>query len=728
MLLRWNLLWQNSINGLARKPMEIGGGNTYRRLGCESNWRQANKPIQGSSRGVLHKYRSGANGLEKAKFVAVRSALEAWLHGLQAPYFAGDLSKLAWAARGDYDPASLVNRLSEQRTKLRNAASALESELGTESEFAQKWKTYLRWEMLKPHFDDGVSVTRAQLTELDLVLKRYRSNRPGLDLPVFLQTAEAIADYRAVYYWDELVKQFGNRLRKKYKPADLQRIVYSVQLKNLQKALVQHQEAATVETAAKIGETLSLLEQLGQSPQLVATIKKQFVQPNVLAQLSQSAIDRLVRRPVGETQPVRDVILGAQIRGTAHTTGELTFQTEPDNDRIALTAQIVGNIQSSTKGYKKPVVVTSRGSTSFVSTAKLYFSDDEFITLPSCTSANTNTTVCSICKTGGNFGRRLIEKIAWKKVRESKSQSESIAARKAERKVSTRFDKQVGNAIYQARESYDAKVKAPLIRTGMLPELMDFSSTANSVQIQTRLASHEQISVATAPVEVQGESDFSLSIHETAVNNFLPVLLGGLVAKQDTAEEPPVLQGDVPPWLKKLAKEKGEQRRAELAEEKPSPAEDATAEEFKPFTLRLNHSHPLSVSFDNQQLKLRISIAEMKTIEDGEETIRENWDFLVAFDVVQEGNQVKLVRSGEVEMFPTGFDPRWDTQLTGEQVATRGALAKILKKRDSQGKGFPEEIALPEVKIPKPDKSEIIPNLQYILCEKGWLALGYAMP
>jgi hypothetical protein len=687
---------------------------------------------------VLQKYCSGAKGLEKAKFAKVREELAAWLKTLKAPYYADDLSKLAWASRGDYDPASLEGRLAELRAEMRNRAQQLESTLGTDSEFAQSWKQYLRWENLEPHLSDEVKITREQLANLDRVLKRFRANRPGLELPVFLQTTEAISDYRALFAWHELVKQVGSRSRKKYKPADLQRRVYIAQLQGLQKALTQHQEAATVGTTATIGETLGLLEQLQQSPQMVAAIRGRFVQPNVLAHLSQSAIDQFARRPVGESQQVRDVILGAQIRGTADTTGELTFTTEPAGDHVALKATIVGNIQSNTKAYKKPVVVTSRGNTAFVSTAKVLISDDQFLTLPACTSASTDNTVCSICKTGGDFGRRLIEKIAWKKVRESKSQSEVIAARKAEKKVSAKFDKQVGEAIYQARQNYDEKFRMPLIRTGMFPEQMDFSSTGDAIKIQTMLASHEQISTPAAAMEFEETSDFSLKIHETAVNNFLPLLLGGLEVQQDSEAEPPQIKGDVPHWLKKLANEKSEARLTTLNEEKSSddkPAEQpqeeqeaAVASEFKPFKLTLNQDHPLSVSFDDQQIHIRISLAEMKTIENGEETLREGWDFLVSFSLVQEGNQVKLRRSGEVEMFPTGFDPRWDTKLTGEQVATRGALAKILKKRASDGNGFPEEISLPEIKIPRPDNTEIVPILQQLHCDEGWLALSYQLP
>ncbi len=682
---------------------------------------------------VLEKYQSGANGLEMPRFAKVRQGLTAWLFDLRAQY-TNDLAKMAWASRGDYNPSAVEGRLASLRVELQKQARRLEKKLGTNNEFAQSWKRYLRWELLEPHFDDEVKVSAELLVNLDRVLRRIRANRPGLEHPAFLNTTAALSNYRDLYAWHEKVQQVAKRSRKKYSPADLQRRVYVLQLLGLQKTLTQHQEAATVETTRQIAETLGLIESLQQSPQLVAALRGRYSQPNLVTHVSEAAINQFAKRPVDESQPVRDVILGAQIRGTAHSTGMVTFETLAAGDHIEIEVQIAGNIHSNTTGYKKPVKIFSQGNTAFSSTKRLLFSDDRFLILPACTTADTSTNTFAVRKTGGDFGRRLIEKIAWKQVRKNKSKSEAIASQHAAQKVSAKFDNQIKEVVFQARQKYDEKVRPPLIRTGLFPDDLQFSSTDHTVNIQARLASYEQVSTDLPAAEIEETSDFSLKVHETAVNNFLPTLLGGLEVEQDSEDEPPQIKGDVPPWLKELAAKKNREREEAIEQEQSGKSEtekgeDAkVASEFKPFSLRLNSDHPLSVSFDDQKLSVRIRIAEMKTFEDGEETIRNNWDFLVSYAVVQEAGKVTLRRVGDVETFPMGFDPRWDKKLSGEQVATRGALAKILKKRSSEGKGFPEEISLPLLEIPGPNETKIVPILQQLSCDDGWLTLGYQLP
>ncbi len=675
---------------------------------------------------VLAKYRSGALGLEKPRFVKVRQEIDQWLTALRGQY-ANDLAKMAWASRGDYNPAAIAGRLPALRTELRTTAQQLEQKLGTSSELAQGWKRYLKWELLELHFNDAVKVRGESLANLDVVLKRFRSNRPGLEHPAFLETAAALSSYRDMVAWHEKVRQVAKRSRKKRSLASVELRTYTMQLLGLKKALTQHQEEATVETTRKIAETLGLIETLQQSPQLVAAMRKRYAQPNLLTSVSEEAIRQLAQRPVQDTQPVRDVILGAQIRGTAVSTGFLTLETFSATDHIEIEAQIAGNIHSNTTGYKKPVVITSQGNTSFVSTKRLLLSDGQFLLLPACTSANTKNQVCSIHKTGGQFARQLIERIAWKQVKKKKSQSQAIASQHAEQKISKKFNQQIGEAISQARQKYDEKVRAALIRTGMFPQELNFASTDSSIHIEARLASYEQVSTDQAAVELPSNNDFSIQIHETAINNFLPTLLGGLAVQQNSEDAPPQLTGNALPWLKKLVKKKSEERQT-TPDASSDESDEEVASDFKPFSILLDHAYPLSVSFDGQQLNVRIRVAEMKTIEEGEETIRTGWDFLVSYAIVQDGNQVTLNRVGEVEAFPTGFDPRWDAKLTSEQVATRGALTKILKNRSKQGKGFPEKIVLPELEIPRPEKANLIPILQHLESGNGWLTIGYQLP
>jgi len=683
---------------------------------------------------VLEQYRTGVAGLDKKQFVDVAQKIEAWRDALRSQY-RDDLPKLVWASRGDYRPATREARLEPSRVKLRQAAQALEHALGTNRRFVENWKRYLRWERLEPQLTGEVSISRQTFSDLTAVLRRLRSNADGLENRVFTKTADAIDHYRELLRWYYLVEEVGQRSRKKYSSRDLERRVYTMQLLELEKQLSRHLEAPTVETSRKIGQLLGMVEQLNQSPELVQAIRAHFTEPNVFTEVAESAINRLAERPVNETQAVRDCILGARIQGTAKSTGFVTLRTLPAADHIALELQLQGTIYSRTIGHKKPVQISSRGSTSFVATKRLQLSDARFVAQPANASASTKTRTKSIKKTGGRFGHRFVERIAWKKVGKSKKLSERIASHKAERKVAKKFDNQIADLVYETRDNYEHKARPPLVRAGMFPQYLLMTSTEDSIHVEATLASFEQVSASAAP-NATSEHDLTLKVHESAVNNFLPSLLAGVGLKQVTEAEPPQLIGDFPPWLEELAKKNiGKAHEGKNgADAKADDAEANIAEkevvEFKPFSVTLNGTHPLSVKFEDQQITLRIRIAELKTVEEGEERIRENWDFLLTFQIIKNENGIVLRRSGDIEAFPTGFDPNplWGDKLTGEQAATRGVLAKVLKKRSESENGFPKENTIPPLKFTTRAGVEHTLNLQHLDCDGGWLSLGYQLP
>jgi len=669
---------------------------------------------------ALQQYRSGASGLEKKRFVMVRRELQAWLDSLRSKH-AGDLAKLAWAARGDHVPLT-DESFAVVRNDLQKAANQLENRLGLGSSYTESWKDYLKWSQLEPHFSSEVKITGQSLRELDTVLRRLRANQPGLEHPAFVRTASVLQRYRELALWYALGQRRDTRPR------------YSNFLLELEKQITRNLEKPTVESARQVGKIVGLMHQLRHSPWLVEQIRAKFNQPNLWVDVSATALQRLAQRPVSETEPVRDCILGARVRGTAHSTGVLGLRTLPAANHIAIELQLAGNIESQTFSYKKPVRVGSLGSTNFTATKHLQINDEQFLVLPAVATAQTKTRTCSIKKTGGRFGRRLVERIARKKVAESKSQAEWIGARHAEQRVADKFDRQVVKAIYQARQNYDSKLHPPLERIGMFPEHLHMASTAGGIQIETRLATYKQISTDRLPPGRHASNDFTLQVHETAFNNFLPHLLAGAKLGQASESQPPKLEGEVPAWLKKLTNSPQVKDQFVSPANAPTPAADqettaeSKASDFKPWSFQLNSEHPVSVSFDDQQVTLRIRIAELKTIEDGEESVLKNWDFLVKYRVVQSGNGILLRREGEIEALPTGFDPAWENRIKPGLVGVRSNLEANINKRAAAGGGFPLEIPFPPIKLPATGAAQQSLQLQQLDCDEGWLTLGYRLP
>jgi hypothetical protein len=623
------------------------------------------------------------------------------------------------ATAGQYQPIT-AERFAPYRRELIESARALEQAIGGDSPFARDWKRYLKWELLEPQLADDARVDRAGLDNLGLVLRRLRSNHPGLELPVFTRLAIAIDQYRDLAFWNALAA------RRDTAP------IYGSFVKDLDEQLRRHAEEPTTETTREIGTALGTIDFLGQAPEAVDVIRASYSEPNIVADVTTDALNELAG-PVCQIRPVRECILGATIRGTAITNGLVTFQPQNAQNMIELDMYLNGIINSRTVGYKKPVKIHATGYTNYWASKRLLISDDQFTTAGLTVDARTRTRIHSVQKTGGKFGKRIIEKIAWKKVRESKSQSERIAARKAEVKIAQDFDDQVVTALTNGRVSYEEKLRTPLRRVALLTDAVRLASDTEGIHSRLLLASHRQIATNTKPPQRSPENDVTVQVHETAVNNFLPTLLGGASLRQNSAEEKPKLEGDVPKWLRELARKTPK----EAAEDEQPPHEERTvkepvsaeeAEEFRPWHFVLNSEAPASVSFTDQKLVLRMRLAELKASADETEEARRNWDFIVTYSIIQDGNEVLLRREGDIEAFPTGFDPRWDERLTSEQVGVRNNMAANLNKRAAAGQGFPAEIPLPAVKLPRQGEEKLTLVLTQLDCDNGWLTLGYRVP
>ena len=657
---------------------------------------------------VLQQYRSGIVGLEMHRFVAVRSELQQWLNALVAAS-SQDLFKLVWTLRGKHQPMD-DERFAPIRQELCDRATELQRAIGR-SNTAERWNEYLKWNLLEPHFQNDVKINRQSLEELDSVLRRFRSNQSGLEMPVFLQTAAALERYRELVFWNALAQ------RRDTSP------IYESYLKRLAEQLRRHQEAPTVETTRKIGKSLGMIEHQGQSPLLWEMLRDRYSRPNVVAEVSVAALNDLAE-PISRIQPVRDCVLGARVRGTALTDGEVTLAAAESPDHINLRIQLAGHITTNTIGYKKPVQVRTIGHTNYLATKTLYINDQRFHATPTRVTARARNHVRSVRKTGGDLGRKLIEKIAWKQVRKKKARTERITEGKARRRISEEFDEQVIRALTRRRVQYDEKLRLPMIRRGLVPEEINFASNAEQLLAQVSLATAWQISTNSTPPAKDIQNDVTVQVHETAVNNFLPFVLSGVSMKQESKDQPARLEGDVPPWLKKLA---AKNKRSELSapNQDASKADEEPVETFKPFELVFNSEHPASVSFRKNGLAVRLRFATLKAGLDEEEKPLENWDFLITFDLAQRGNEIVLTREGEIEVFPSGFDPRWDTKLTGEQVSYRNNLAKTLNRKAARGEGIPAEIVIPALTLPEDSKVKRAIELQQLECDNGWLTVGY---
>jgi hypothetical protein len=195
---------------------------------------------------------------------------------------------------------------------------------------------------------------------------------------------------------------------------------------------------------------------------------------------------------------------------------------------------------------------------------------------------------------------------------------------------------------------------------------------------------------------------------------------------------PPVLQGNVPNWFKLMSLTRPKlAAAASAAVETVGEAQDRIADivgaepgesapEFKPYSITLNGEAPASVRFDDGTITIRVRASELAS----DERSYKNWDFIITYRITPQDDRVLLVREGDIEVLPTGFDPDWPTQLTAEQTSFRSVLKRNMNDRANAGQSFPKEIPIEPVRLSRFG----VLVLRELVADDGWLTVGWGLP
>ena len=668
---------------------------------------------------TLQRFQEKTPGLERAPFAAVRTALASWVAERKGRY-QDDIVGLARASRGDHSPIT-AEQFEHIHNNMRTKARALEQALAAAGQVGAGWKKFLSWDALEPHLGAEAKADRKALADLDEVIRRFRANEPGLELTPFRDTARAIERYRGLVTWATAAKTRDSR-------PDYQRLVES-----LAPQLERHLARPTTETSWKVGRVLGVIDALGQSGDLVRAIRKSYVRPNVRGAVSVNFIYRLPNRPVDRVRPLRDCILGTRILGTTHSLGNIRYELKDSTGTVELMVYLNGEAHSQSRGYHDPVRIRSSSHTDFWAYKQLSFSEERFTSTPAVAWADTDTRIHSITKTGGNFGRRLVEKIAWKRAMQQQGQAERIASEHARQNVLTDFNATVARDLAAARQRYKEKIGDPLVRRGIKPEHLVLASSGLGITLEAIFAGRSQLAAPSEPPPVAPGHDLWAQVHESAVNNYLPLALASARIAQQTADKPAALSGNVPNWLKVMAIKQpqlasGIQKGAEIVEEAQEQLEELVPGEppppqtpaFKPYSITLNGEAPVSAHFDDGKISIRVRAAELVS----EDADYQNWDFIVTYQITQKDNHIVLKRVGDIEVFPTGFDPAWDKQLTAQQSAFRNTLAGNMNARAKAGQSFPPEIPIEPLRLTRFG----VLVLKELVADDGWLTVGWQLP
>lgn len=597
-------------------------------------------------------------------FVAITYAMPAPA-GEEVP-LVDQLASVCRAAKADFRPLTAAD-LREVKAELLQAIARLDRRLDAAGKNGQNWRRYLRWDQMQSELRDGKEPDPAVL---GAVYRRYTAEHDGLELTWFVDVREALRQYR------QMAQNVGDRgLRARYE--------------QLMDALASHLQAyaakPTAEEALVIGGAVRQLEEARQAPDLVRAIRHHFVRPNLRLEVSSDLLATAIARPVDETAPVRDVILGTDIYGTGRTVGRTRVELHPDASRGVIDTVFRGATESRNVGYHGPIRIYSNGTTRIDARKRLLIDTEGVASLPTVSKAATKTRI-----TGIRSKRRIrwVERIAWRRTLKQKRQAEYIASRHAEQQVNDRIDQEADDLIGRANETLIEKVRKPLLQRKLFPQQFRFTTTPAAVHVVSLQADATQLAAPSPPPEPRGACDLVVCLHESMLNNLATSALAGMTLRQEKFEATVVeLVGELPELLK------------------PDEDEPNWGITFP------RYRHPICVTFADGGF--RVTVRGIEYYRGGE--AYPGMDVTAVYKIVQAEQGFKAVRQGDLRIFPPGFVPGGGRKIPPLYIVIKQLLERRFSrifKRELLGEG----LVLPD---DWGEAAKLVPV--QLVCQDGWL-------
>ncbi|MDB4810082.1 hypothetical protein OAH34_02680 [bacterium] len=581
------------------------------------------------------------------------------------------LQKEIETAKGKLDPGRLPN-LAAIKQDLMKQVSEVEEYLDryTEPENRDAWLKYLNLDPLVTAIRDSESeglVAR----EAEALRDRLIGTVPGLELTIFQRLRDSVG---------QLVKAV------RFQDPDNSVKLIEAQLSALAKIIDMADEVPSPDHFSAISLRVALLNSAGQAPGLVDSVREVFGQSNVAIKVSAEMIDQVLGREVSRTLPVKDVILGTRLTGTAVMNGNVGGKLIPSGSDAKIELSLKGTVDTKNDGVNGPIRLksVSKGTVSLTRLLTVSADGIEFGKTESEVSISTSITDM---KANSDLALRVGRKQAAKK----KPQADRIAKEKLRTRVTEQFESEMEDIEANASSKLLDQAKPILERLSLTPPSQVWRSSADQLAVDVNFRAEDQLSSVIGPTVFQSTSLFSIQVHESAIENAFTVMLAGRTLDEERLNELMDSAGAPKP-------------------EKPEEEEDA------PFEISFSRSRP--VIFEARDGLLRVGLRGTRFAQGDRNPLNKAMEITSTYEVViDDKSGAVLKRVGEVEVdFPR------------ERLSLRDAgLKPIIQKEFSAI--FPENILDQSIQIAEDAEMETLRGREFrakeILVTDGWLSIAF---
>ncbi|MFO1020943.1 MAG: hypothetical protein U0903_09635 [Planctomycetales bacterium] len=426
-----------------------------------------------------------------------------------------------------------------------------------------------------------------------------------------------------------------------------------------------------------------------------AALRPNYFSYNMEIAATEGFVSRMISERRVENGEVRDYICGADVFGNQVTNTDWNIDFLPTQGAVRFNINLAGTVNSSTDGYTDRAMIHTEGTHTFTSSKEAKFDGKVFSASPAVTNVNAYNNPTYARVKGGNvpFIGAIGEDTALGRARNLRPQTEAIAASRVRDRVEPRFNSEVDDKFKKATDDFDAKIVQRLKQLGEYPDVVDYQTTDDYVEVASRLMEAGELGGYVPHRSIIAREGMTLMLHESVINNSIDRL--GIGGKTMTEDE---LRNLVQERLSKLL-----DRDVKIEKSAPTPADnDASA----PKAMILDAKDPLRVKIDGGKVTV-VFRAGFKR--DGKEDIPPQ---IVSIPLnVEVGATEISVTRGDVSVSALG------ASKGAEQVILSGVVRKKFES------SFSTKKASKETTIKKMNDKEEKVTVTSVKAIDGWLCI-----
>jgi hypothetical protein len=506
---------------------------------------------------------------------------------------------------------SRLPNVETSRQRLNQAMSQLEVFLSSSPQHQGNWLAFLNWNELQ----NQLNKAKPDQEKLLQIEKAFRQNYLGLEMSQFTNVRDAL-------------KQHLVALRFSSDPAKTIEVL-GLRLNKLSEQLQMPSFQQDFGSTREVSQTVSFLSQADQASDLVRQVRANYSRANVRVLVSDSFVRSKFSRPVSESNPVNENILGTQLYGQSVLQGFVTPQLLESSTNAALRLNLNGNFSSQNIGYNRSIKLHTQGYGNLAASETIALTDNGLVALnDTSVDANLSSQIDDI-----EARLRIVRRIAAKQ-----------AEGRLENRVKSQFHDQLATQVSQA----NAKIKTPelpiLKRFGIDKPNRTTWSSSQYVALLWKVQQATQFAAPTSCPLVVDPSGITVQLHESVVTNITDPILAGRILR---STELPALAAQFEGLLGK----------------------SLVADDKEKWAVTLDGYHPIEVQLDNSLITFRIRTLKLDR---GDQELDQPASIEASYLLSLVDGAIQLTRQGDVKIDFSGKQQR------GVRAVT---LRSFLKKK-----------------------------------------------